>query len=90
MMQAATSRRVGGTFVWRQKTQTSHAAAAYIGTASQRCRTTIQRPGFGRRPSSPGDRLTMRYGRARPRPSIRKTIMASGAAMTRAAPAQRP
>ena len=63
-------------------TQTSQAAAAYIGKASAWRKIAIHGPGFGRRRPRPGKKPRSAKGAARPRPIARKTakVAAGGAA----------
>src|SRR5690606_9214374 len=46
--------------VWRANTQTSQSAAPYIGKARIDLRRSIHGPGFGKRRSTPGERLMTR------------------------------
>src|SRR5690606_1738808 len=71
---------------WTVSTQTSQAAAAYIGKARAVLNRSIQGPGLGRRDSSAGAKLIATNGAAKPTPSARNTTRAASGGCTRAQP----
>src|SRR5689334_5454597 len=60
-------------------TQTSQAAAAYMGNARNCLKVSIQAPGLGMKANKRGQAPSSKKGKAKPRPSATKTASADSA-----------